>query len=218
LAGKTVTLTVTVTAVKEKIIPELDDELAQDISDKYQTLDDLKNDIKKKLGEAAEEKVREAVAAQIVEKIVETSSIPLPESMVAMELSRSWDELCERFNKREDIVLRALKNEGKTKEDLFADWRPGAEKKIRSELVLNAVEEKEKITAEESDVEVEIKKYAEERGLEYDKAKEAYEKMNLLDYLKRSIVRQKTIGFLIDNADVKKGKKVKFLDLLQGNY
>jgi len=209
-------LQVTVKAVKEKILPELNDELAQDVSDKYQTIDDLKTDIRKKLTDTADERLRDIVATAIVEKIVEVSKIPLPESMV--ELDRNWSDLVERFNRREDLVLRALGEEGKTKEDLFKDWRPGAEKKIRAELVIGAVEEKENIAAGDEDVADEIKKYAAERGLEFDKAKEAYEKMNLLDYLKRSIARQKTIAFLIDNADVKKGKKLKFPDLLQGRY
>ncbi len=211
-------LQVTVKAVKEKILPELNDELAQDVSDKYQTIDDLKTDIRKKLTDTADERLRDIVATAIVEKIVEVSKIPLPESMVEVELDRNWSDLVERFNRREDLVLRALGEEGKTKEDLFKDWRPGAEKKIRAELVIGAVEEKENIAAGDEDVADEIKKYAAERGLEFDKAKEAYEKMNLLDYLKRSIARQKTIAFLIDNADVKKGKKLKFPDLLQGRY
>lgn len=211
-------LQVTVKAVKEKIMPELNDELAQDVSDKYKTLDDLTTDIRKKLTDTADERLRDILATAIVEKIVEVSKIPLPESMVEVELERNWSDLVERFNRREDLVLRALSEEGKTKEDLFKDWRPGAEKKIKAELVIGAVEEKENISAGDEDVAAEIKKYAEERGLEFDKAKEAYEKMNLLDYLKRSIARQKTIAFLIGNADVKKGKKLKFLDLLQGRY
>jgi trigger factor len=211
-------LLLTVKAVKEKILPELNDELAQDVSDKYKTLADLKADIQKRLADTAEERLRDILATAIVDKIMETSKIPVPESMVAFELEQNWNDLVERFNKREDLVLRALKEEGKTKEDLFKDWRPGAEKKIKAELVIGAVEEKEKIVAGEEEVTAEIKKYAEERGLEYDKAKEAYEKMNLLDYLKRSLTRQKTIAFLIDHADVKKGKKLKFLDLLQGSY
>jgi trigger factor len=218
LAGKEVRLKVTVTAIKEKIIPALDDELAQDISDKYKTLEDLKNDIKEKLKSAEEERLKEVLATRIVETVVAASTIPIPETMVKAELEHSWDELCERFNKREDLVLRALQNDGKTKEDLFKDWRPNAEKKIKAELVINKIEESEKIEATEEDVNAEIQKYATERSLEFAKAKEAYEKMNLLDYLKRSIVREKTLAFLIAHADVKKGKKVKFLDLLQGNY
>ncbi len=200
------------------ILPDLNDELAQDVSDKFKTLADLKADVEKKLADTADERLRDILVTAIVEKIVETSKIPLPETMVAVELEQSWNDLVERFNRREDLVLHALEQEGKTKEDLFKDWRPNAEKKIKAELVIGAVEEKEKIAAGDEDVAAEIKKYAEERGLEYDKAKEAYEKMNLLEYLKRSIARQKTVAFLIDNADVKKGKKVKFLDLLQGKY
>ncbi len=217
-AERDVTVKVTVKTVKEKILPELNDELAQDVSDKYKTLADLKTDIEKKLKDSAEERLREIAATRIVEKIVESSSIPLPETMVEVELEQSWHDLVERFNHNEEMVIRAVQAEGKTKEDVFKDWRPNAEKKIKSELVIGRVQEVEKIEAADEDVTAEIKKYAEERGIEFDKAKEAYEKMNLLDYLKKSVARQKTIDFLIQNADVKRGKKVKFLDLLQGNY
>jgi trigger factor len=211
-------LKVIIKTVKEKILPELNDELAQDVSDKYKTLADLKADIGNKLKETAEDRLREITATRIVEKIVEGAKIPLPETMIEFELESNWHDLVERFNHREDLVIRAVQAEGKTKEDLFKDWRPNAEKKIKSELVIGRVQEEEKIEASEDDVTTEIKKYAAERGMEFDKAKEAYEKMNLLDYLKKSVARQKTIDFLISSADVKKGKKIKFLDLLQGNY
>jgi trigger factor len=218
LAGREVKLKVTVKAVKEKIVPALDDELAQDVSDKFKTLGDLKADIEKRLKTAADDKLREITATRVVEKIVESSTIPLPETMVEYELAQNWQDMVERFNKREDLLLKAVEAEGKTREDLLQDWRPGAERKIKSELVIGRVQEEEKIEGTDDDVTAEIKKYAEERGIEFDKAKEAYEKMNLLDYLKKSVARQKTIDFLIANADVKKGKRVKFLDLLQGNY
>ncbi|RPJ05195.1 MAG: trigger factor [Spirochaetaceae bacterium] len=218
LAGREVSVRVKAVIIKEKILPALDDELAQDVSDKFKTLDDLKKDIKERLVKVAEDKIKEILATRIITEIAEKSTIPVPETMVTLELEQSWKDFCARLNNREDIVLQALEQEKKTKESLLAEWKPNVEKKIRSELVLNEIEEKEKLEAVDADVEQEIRKFALERGLEFDKAKEQYEKANMLAYLKRSITREKTFDFLIENADLKAGKKLKLLDLIAGNY
>ncbi|MBN1523615.1 MAG: trigger factor [Spirochaetales bacterium] len=218
LAGRDIILKVKVVVVKEKILPALDDELAQDVSDKFKTLDDLKKDITDRLTKAAEDKIKEQLATQIIEQIVAASKMDLPSTMIDLELEQSWRNFCQQFNNREDIVIKALEQDGKTKEDLYKDWRPNVEKKIKAEIVLQEIEEKQKITASEEEVDAEVKKFADERGIEFEKAKEQYEAAKMLDYLKRSITREKTFDYMIEQAEVKKGKKIKLLDLLQGNY
>ena len=85
LAGRTVTLKVTVTSVKEKQLPDLDDELAQDVSDRFETLDDLKADLRSRLQDDADRRVRARLIGELMDKVVETSQVPLPKSMVAAE-------------------------------------------------------------------------------------------------------------------------------------
>jgi len=84
--------------------------------------------------------------------------------------------------------------------------------------VLQEIKAKENITVTEEEIDGEIKNYADNHGMEFEKAKQSYAEANMLDMLKESIARDKAFKFLIDVAETKKGKSLKFLDLLQRNY
>ncbi len=134
LAGRTVKLRVKLTSVKEKKLPDIDDELAQDVSEKYSTLQDLKDDISKRLEEASKTRVRELEVQSLFEKIVETSKIPLPASMIDQELNLRWNNFIRQFRSNETLMLQLLEKEGKTREDhsdifnqLYAAYARGKE-------------------------------------------------------------------------------------------
>ncbi len=215
LRGKKVKLQVTVTAVKEKKLPELDDELAQDISEKYKTLDDLKKDIKDKLKEAAEHKVREKKISQIIEKIGENSEVDLPAGMIAAELESSWMTFLNRSRVTDEQAERILAEEGRSKEDLMSEWRPAAENRLKTRLLLNKIIEEEKIETADNEVDEEIKKRAEANDVEPEQLKEQYEKANYMGLIEDDIKDRKLFDFLLENASVTKGETVKFLDIMQ---
>ncbi len=85
LAGKTKNIRVTVTALKIRDVPALDDELAQDVNEKYKTLDDLKADIRKNMETAVENKMKEFKSNTLIEQLVEKNPFDLPKSMVDAE-------------------------------------------------------------------------------------------------------------------------------------
>ena len=149
LAGRTIQLKVKIGAVKEKNLPELDDELAQDVSEKYETLKDLKKDLKSKLQKAADEKVRENMISQIIEKVVKTSKIPLPKSMIKSELHMRWHKFLHQYHTNEDLVAKELEKEGKTKEKVLEEWKPKVEEGICSALVVEKMIDSEKIEVTE---------------------------------------------------------------------
>lgn len=218
LAGKEVALKVKVQAVKKKELPKIDDELAQDISDKYQTLEDLKKDIKKKLKELAESRIKSNKLEQIIKKIVENSKVPLPKSMIDFELETRWRNFVAQLRADEQTIINMLKAEGKTKEDLFNEWRPSTEQGLREALVVREILKKENIQVTDDEIEAEIKKEAEANNMSYEELKERVEKGNLKDSLKDDIAKQKLFDMLLENAVVTGKKKVKFMDLKEGNY
>ena len=218
LKGKTVNIKVTLKAIKTKILPDLDDELAQDISEKYTTLDDLKNDIKEKMEAHKEERVKELLSTQIVDQIISQTKVELPKSMIELELEYSWRNFLNQNRTNEKNMLQALATQNKTKEDILNEWRSQVEKNLKSRLVLDEIRKKENITVTDEEVDAEIKKYADNHGMEFEKAKKSYEDAKMLDMLRDSISREKTFTFLIEQSAVKKGKSLKYLDLLQGNH
>ncbi len=218
LAGRSVKLKVKLNAVKEKQLPEINDELAQDISDKYENLEDLKKDILEKLEKYTKQKIREHNISQILEKITDQATIALPKSMVESELQDQWHRFVSRLGGEEKPVLQQLETEGKSKEQILDEWRAGAEKKLKLQLVVNEMVKQEGIELEEKDIEERIRKEADAQNISFEEAKETMNRNNYLEVLKHDLKNEKLYDILLDGGPRKKGKKVKFLDLVQGNY
>ena len=215
LRGRKVKLQVTITAVKERKLPELDDDLAQDVSEDYETLEDLKKDINDKLKETAEQKVREDKINQLIEKIIENSEIDLPEGMISAELETSWYSFLQRSRIPEEQALRLLEADGKTKEGMMEEWRGDAERRLKTRLLLTKIIEEEKIETADNEIDEEIAKRAEANNMKPEELREQYEQANYMGLIKEDVADNKLFDFLLENAKISKGEKVNFLDLMQ---
>ena len=218
LADKTVNLKVKVINVKEKQIPKIDDELAQDISDKYKTLDDLKKDIKKNIKESADTMIKNDKVGKILEKIVANSKIPVPKSMIDYDLASRWKNFVAQFRADEASVLKILEADGKTKENILEEWKPASEKGLKEALVIRELIEKEKIKVSDEEADEEIKTEAEKNNMTFEDLKARFTNNRLMESLKDDIAKNKLFDLLIKNAVITGKKKVKYLDLQQGNY
>jgi len=225
LAGRKVRLKVKVNSVKEKQLPAIDDELAQDISDKYETLDDLKKDIEARLSGFAAQKVREHSVSQLLEKVVAGATIPLPRSMIEHEQEEQWRNFVSRaaprardFAAAERVVLQAMEKEGKSKEEILAGWREAAEKKLKLQLAVSEMVNREKIEVDEAELDRRVQQEAEGQKMSVEDTRQAMERSNYLPYLRVDLKNEKLYDLLLESGVRKKGKKAKFLDLAQGNY
>ncbi|HTO23587.1 MAG TPA: trigger factor [Spirochaetia bacterium] len=217
LAGKTVNLRVTLNSIKEKKLPDINDELAQDISEKFQTLDDLKADIRKKLEDAVKAALRSRTVTRVLDTVVETSTFPLPSSMVDYQLEAMWQEYASRLGLDEKQLTQLLEQQGRTTEDIRKEWTPSAEKRARMQLVLSEIAKKEGIAIEESDLDAEIAKMAEERKVTAAELKESIQKSNLDAYMRSNLRMDKLYDFLLSKTVIRHSGRQKVLDILQGN-
>jgi len=215
LAGKKVKLKVKIGVVKEKSLPVLDDELAQDISDKYSTLEDLKTDIRSKLRLTADEKIREQNSAQLIEKIVSASSMEIPESMIKQELDMRWHSMLYQYRTTEKQLLAELEKENKTKDDLFVDWRQSAVESIKSSIVIEEIAKKENIVVAEDEIEEEIKKFAESQKMAIEDMRNTLKANKMLDNINLNIRNQKLFTYLLKHSKIKVGKKLKYSEFIQ---
>ncbi len=217
LAGKTVMLRVTLNSIKEKKLPEINDELAQDLSEKFQTLDDLKADIRKKLEDAVKSALRSKTVTRVLDSVVETSKIALPASMVDYQLEAMWQEYANRLRVDEKQLAAILEQQGKSVEDVRKEWTPGAEKRARLQLVVSEIAKKEGIGIEESDLDAEIGKMAEERKVTPEELKANLAKNDLVDYMRSNLRTDKLYDYLLSKTNIRTAEKRKVLDILQGN-
>ncbi len=217
LAGTKKKLRVKVISVKEKQLPKLDDELAQDISDKYETLTDMKDDVKKKLKESADAKIKENNINNIMDKIIETSKIDLPQSMIDQQVESSLQNIISQSQVSEEQFFNLMTAQGKTKEDFKNELQPGAERSLKSKLLIENISDKEKIEISENEIEEAIKKQAESGIMSVAETKDIIEKRNLMEYIKADLKHNKLLDFLLKNAIITKGEKLKYIDLFEKN-
>ena len=216
LAGKSVSLRVTLNSVKDMKLPEINDELAQDISEKFKTLDDLKADIRAKLEQAVKNAVRSRTVSRILDSIVETSKIPLPQSIVDYQLENMWQEYVSQMRIEEKKLVELLEAQGTSVASLRTEWLPSAQKRARLQLVISEVAKTENIAIEDNELDAEIAKIAEERKVKPEELKESLSKNNLVNYMKSNLRIDKLYDFLLSKTTLRPGEKTKVLDILQG--
>ena len=206
-----------VKAIKQRKMPDLDDELAQDVSDKYETLDDLKKDIKERLDETAKNRERQMKIDALMDQIAENSTVPLPESMVQAELDNQWRNFAQRYGMNPDDIDKILSSQGQGRESLYQEWRPDVEKNLKKRLLIGKIIEEEGVEATDEEIEEKIAEQAERSNMSTEEARDYFEKNNLMDYLKQDIQEQKVFDSLLGEATVKKGDALNFLDAVGGN-
>ncbi len=116
----------------------------------------------------------------------------------------------------ESFVLRALESQGRTREEMIQEWRPAVEKAIKVQLAENRIAEAEGIEVSDEELDGHIAEEAAKEGREPKELKEELVQNNVLGLLRDNLVSRKTRDLLLENAVVKKGEKVGFLDFMQG--
>jgi trigger factor len=217
LAGRTVKLRVTLDALKEKKLPDLDDDLAQDIDEKFSTLDDLKNSIRGRLEKIIETRLREIKTSRLLEKIMENTPVILPESMVMAELDGRLRNLARRFGSDTDRIMEMLAQADDGFDNIQEKWRPSAEKALHSRLIVETLMEEQKIEAGDEDVEKELERISGEAGLSVEEMRTSYEENNAMEYLKDDIRERKFFDWLFSENTIKAGSKTNYLDLMANN-
>ncbi len=213
LAGTKKTLKVKVTAVKEKKLPNLDDDLAQDVSEAFKTLDDLKKSINDRLTTTIQNTVRQKNLDAILAKVADQAKIDLPESMILAELEQSWRSFASNSRITPEQLEQMFGHEGKHK--MQDQWRPQAIDGLRKRLVMEKILEAEKIECTPEELEAEVAKQAEASKISLDEAKEYFEKNGFLHYLEHDVRDRKLVDFLLAQSKIKKGKKLSYLDLME---
>ena len=198
LQGKEAVFKCTVHEIKEKELPELDDEFASEVSE-FDTLEEYKEDVKKNL---AEKKVKDAETARenaAVEAAVKASEIEIPEAMLETQQRQMVDEFSQRITMQGMSMEQYMQFTGATYEKLIEQVKPQAEERIRARLVLEAIAKSENIVATEEDYEKEMKTMAEVYQMEIDKVKELMgerEKKNIM----LDLAVRKAADFVAENA------------------
>jgi trigger factor len=217
LAGKTVKLRVTLTALKIKKLPNLDDDLAQDVDEKFNTLEDLKQSIRERLDQDLDRRIREIKISKLLEKIMESTPADIPETMIRLELDSRWRNLARRFGTDSDGLYKMMGSRPESPQGILDSWKPDAVKALHSRLIVESLIRTLKIEAGDEEVEKEIESQAAESGMPLEDYKKYYEKDQMKEYLKDDIKERKFFDRFIAENTIKPGKKQNYLDLVSNN-
>jgi trigger factor len=209
-AGKEVEIKITMKAVKYNDVPELDDDFAQDVSEDYETVDDLKDGVKKQLKERADSKLNQLRYEAVMDALVEKCPIVAPKSMVDAQADQQLNQIAQNNGMDLETLSKIFGGQGQSLDSLKETWTPMIQKDINRNLIQEKIKDAEdfKITDEEISAELaglgDLSKITEEQ--------QNYYKEIITDNLKFSKVNE----FLVKNNKFKSSKKMSYDELMNG--
>jgi trigger factor len=192
LQGKTAIFNATVSSLQEKVLPEIDDELAKDLG--YDSIAALRESIRTRLEGEARERADAQVREAVIEKLVDKNPIPVPPSLVAQETRALLEQFVRfqyMFGQRVDFD-----------EALQKDFSERAERKVRAGLLFGAIAQAENIKVSDEDVEAKIRELAERSGKHIAKVRAEYQGDQKRS-LELQVLEQKLLEYLVGRATIK---------------
>lgn len=198
LAGKPAVFKVTVKAIKTKVLPELDDEFASEVSD-FETLDEYKADLKAKALERKEKEAKTAKENDLVNQVIENATMEIADAMVVTQARNMVNDFAQRLQMQGMTLEQYMQYTGMDRDKLVEQMKPQALKRIQSRLVLEAVADAEKIAVSDEEVDAEVQKMADTYKMEAAKVKE-YIGEDGLDSIRKDLAVQKAVELITESA------------------
>lgn len=198
LAGKKAVFHVKVNSITETQLPALDDDFAKDISE-FDTLDEYKADVRAKLEAQVAERDNNVFTNAVIEKVMENATVEIPDAMVERQIDSMVRNFEARLAQQGLKLADFIKYTGQDEKSFRNQYREQAEKSVRANLVLEAVENAEKFEATEEEIDAEIEKFAKQVGQDVENLKKNLTEGDR-DYFKADVIRDKAVKFLCDNA------------------
>lgn len=207
LAGKAAIFKVHVTAVKEKELPKLDDEFAQEVSE-FDTLADYKKSIKAEIKKQKDVQATTENENRVIEKVVENAKVEIPEPMLESQVQNMIYDYAMRLQQQGIPFDQYMKITGMTEETLKEQMRPSALKNTKTGLVLETILKKENIEVSDEAVEAEFEKMAKQYEMKLEDLMKSVDDAQK-ESMKQQLAMQETIDMLVSEAKLKAPSKAK---------
>jgi trigger factor len=199
LAGKKANFEVTVKEVKQKVVPELNDEFAKDVDENCETLEDLRKVIKDDLEEEAEQIAKEQLYDKIIEKLVEENPFDVPETIVSEQAGRLADQAFQQYRYMYGVNPEQI---GLNKEQMKEEFKERAELQVKSAIILNKLAEIEEISVSDEEIEEKIKELAGKLKKDVEEYKKELEQQGGKEGLRNNILTDKIFDFLGEHNEI----------------
>jgi trigger factor len=200
-AGSDADITVTVNSVKERELPEADDEFAQ-LASEFDTVDELRADLRerisrvKTLGQGAEARDK------VLELLVEQTEVPLPESSVQAEIDWREHDVVHQLNHDDDAFEKYLQAEGKTREEFTGELREIAERSVKTQFILDAIADAEQVSVSDAELTEYIVRQAQRYGMAPQEFADQIVQAGNIGALVADVRRNKALATVLESATV----------------
>ncbi len=201
LAGQEACFKVTLKQIKEKQLPDLDDDFVKEISE-FENFAEYEADLRDRLEKAQAERAKTGLEEMLIEKVSAASQVELPDVLVERQIDRLLGEM-EQYLRYQGLTLeKFVEMAGKTMEELRDEKRPEAEKRTKANLVLDAVVKKEGFTVDDSEIDARIAELAGQYHDEPARIKEIFEKQGRIPLMREEIRVRKAVDLLVSEAKI----------------
>jgi trigger factor len=184
--------------VKEKVLPEVDDEWANEASE-FETVEELRADLRERLSRAAAEQAAAELEGRVLDTYLDSVDVPLPAALVNDELHYRATRFAQQLAAMGVSYEQYLQATESTRDQVEGDLRAQAERAVKAQLVLEAVAEAEGMTASEEEVEAEIRRQAERVGRDPEAVRKALAD-GRAGVIRGDILRSKALAYLVEHA------------------
>ncbi len=199
LAGKKVKFDIELKEVKERVLPEIDDEFAKDAGNEYNSLDDLKAAIRAKISKEKEDAGAGAMADKLMMKLLDSHEIEVPKRLAAYEINNMIKEMEDNLTNQN----MTLETAGLNRDELVEQYKDTATKRVKGDFILKKIAEVESIKLNDEDIENGFKRIGERYNMPIDEVKKYFANRDDLLPFMNELLSEKIIKFLRDNAKIK---------------
>jgi trigger factor len=197
-AGKTIDFAVRVAAVREKRVPEADEEFVKNFSD-IGSMEELRGKLRERLVAEGQSRSKMRLEEDIRQKLLENNAFPVPGSLVDRQIVRMIEDTANRLVSQGVDLKKVHMDFEKMKERFAAN----AERTVRAALLLAEIGKAESIDVSFGEIEAEMKEMASDAQMDYEKVREIYGDEERLDALRNRLLERKVTAFLVENAKVR---------------
>ncbi len=206
IAGKDAVFKVKVKEIKEKQLPELDDDFVQEVSE-FDTLEEMKVDLKEKMLKNKEDESKTNFEESLIKQVTTASTVELPKTLVERQIDRMIGDL-EGYLRYQGMELdQFLQLSGKTREELRDDRREEAEERTKANLVLDAIAKKEGFEVSDSELDTKIEEIAASYDDDSARIRGVLESQGRLHVIKEELRIRKAIDLIAEKAKINVVKK-----------
>ncbi|UPW04210.1 trigger factor [Rhodococcus pyridinivorans] len=200
-AGKEAVVTVKVNTVKQRELPEADDEFAQ-LASEFDTIGELEADLRERVQRVKQVEQAGQIRDKVLEVLLETVDIPVPEAAVQAEVDSALHDAIHELDHDETKLNELLEAQGSSREEFDKEARESAERSVKTQLLLDAIAEAENTTVEQQELTERIFFQAQRYGIPPEQFIQQISQANQLGAVFADVRRGKALGTVVDRANV----------------